>query len=500
MPDLIPNSFVAVCVLGLQVGLLPAQQADPVSRGIAMSGTSLPPQPARAAVIEGSGSSVRIIRLSQVDGEVQMDRDIGRGYEAAYTNLPIVQQSRLKTGEGVAEVEFEDNSTLRLTPHSSVEFAELRLNSTGATVSSIRVVQGQVYVSRTGSKVNSVSLAFGAQHLLLGPSAHVALSVVEPTFRLSVLDGFATVQDPDGRAISTVTKKHSLFGDLTVQATQPVQIAGVDQSPYDTWDKSAANYHAHYANTSAFGGSGVGYGTSDLNYYGSFSDLPGCGSGWRPYFASTTWDPFASGTWAFHQGTGYSFVSPYPWGWAPFHTGLWQQCGTNGWGWHPQGQWGGLNNRGVLAAPLHEKLNQPPHAPEPGAPTLIPLRTHSPITSGLKGSDTFIFSKDSAGLGVPRQTFGKLKDVSAQVTHDGMVAAPVVAHAAFTPPQSQARDTATAHHTPTGVAAAPRASSVALGSTTSLSASHMPTSSTTYSPHTTSTTVSGAASSGTSHH
>ena len=133
MPDLIPNSFVAVCVLGLQVGLLPAQQADPVSRGIAMSGTSLPPQPARAAVIEGSGSSVRIIRLSQVDGEVQMDRDIGRGYEAAYTNLPIVQQSRLKTGEGVAEVEFEDNSTLRLTPHSSVEFAELRLNSDRST-------------------------------------------------------------------------------------------------------------------------------------------------------------------------------------------------------------------------------------------------------------------------------------------------------------------------------------------------------------------------------
>ena len=31
-------------------------------------------------------------------------------------NLPIVEKSRLQTGMGVAEVEFEDNSTLRLAP------------------------------------------------------------------------------------------------------------------------------------------------------------------------------------------------------------------------------------------------------------------------------------------------------------------------------------------------------------------------------------------------
>src|SRR6476620_4155808 len=63
-------------------------------------------------------SKVRIVCLSQVKGEVQVDRKTGRGFEDAMANLLIVEQSQLRTVEGIAEVEFEDNSTLRLAPNS----------------------------------------------------------------------------------------------------------------------------------------------------------------------------------------------------------------------------------------------------------------------------------------------------------------------------------------------------------------------------------------------
>src|SRR5581483_9768401 len=42
---------------------------------------------------------VRIVRLSQVTGEVQLDRKTGNGFESAFANLPIVQGSMLRTGE-----------------------------------------------------------------------------------------------------------------------------------------------------------------------------------------------------------------------------------------------------------------------------------------------------------------------------------------------------------------------------------------------------------------
>ena len=59
-------------------------------------------------------SQARIVRLSQVDGDVQIDRNIGRGYEKAFINLPITQGAKLRTGSDArAEIEFEDGSTLR---------------------------------------------------------------------------------------------------------------------------------------------------------------------------------------------------------------------------------------------------------------------------------------------------------------------------------------------------------------------------------------------------
>src|SRR5580698_9663009 len=74
-------------------------------------------------------SQARIVRLSDVQGSVQIDKNTGMGFENAFLNLPITQGTQLRTGDnGRAEIEFEDGSTLRLTPNSSVEFSTLGLN------------------------------------------------------------------------------------------------------------------------------------------------------------------------------------------------------------------------------------------------------------------------------------------------------------------------------------------------------------------------------------
>ena len=61
-------------------------------------------------------SHVRIVRLSYLDGQVQMDRATGLGLERAILNTPMVEGTRFVTGnDGLAEIEFEDQSALRLT-------------------------------------------------------------------------------------------------------------------------------------------------------------------------------------------------------------------------------------------------------------------------------------------------------------------------------------------------------------------------------------------------
>ena len=82
-------------------------------------------------------SQARIVRLSDVQGSVQMNKNTGMGFENAFLNLPITQGTQLTTHDrGRAEIEFEDGSTLRLTPNTTVEFSTLGLSDSGQRVSS----------------------------------------------------------------------------------------------------------------------------------------------------------------------------------------------------------------------------------------------------------------------------------------------------------------------------------------------------------------------------
>ncbi len=71
-------------------------------------------------------SQARIVRLSDVQGSVQIDKNTGLGFEDAFLNLPITQGTQLRTGDrGRAEMEFEDGSSMRLTPNTTVQFSKL---------------------------------------------------------------------------------------------------------------------------------------------------------------------------------------------------------------------------------------------------------------------------------------------------------------------------------------------------------------------------------------
>ena len=147
---------------------------------------------------------------------------------------------------------------------------------------------------------------------------------------------------------------------------------------------------------------------------------------WRPYLASAAFDPFANGVWAWYPGAGYSWVSPYPWGWTPFHYGSWNYCSNGGWGWTPGGQWTGIANYPTaLNTTRCTSCPKPPLAPVAGRSTLVVVNTRPLAVSRLASSDTFVFNKDSAGLGVPRESLGNLSKISAGVAQHGSLSTPV---------------------------------------------------------------------------
>src|SRR5437764_2885391 len=120
-----------------------------------------------ASVAAFSDSQVRTVRLSFVKGDVQIERSSSQQFENTMLNLPITQGSRLRAnGDGRAEIEFEDGSTIRLAPNSSIEFPELVLRESGKA-SSIKVIKGTAYVDFAGEKNEELVFQFGNEKLAL---------------------------------------------------------------------------------------------------------------------------------------------------------------------------------------------------------------------------------------------------------------------------------------------------------------------------------------------
>ena len=294
-------------------------------------------------------SQARIVRLSDVQGDVQIDRNTGQGFEKAFLNLPIVQGAKLQTGKDArAEVEFEDGSTLRITPETAIDFAQLSLRDSGMKVTTVHLQEGTAYVNFAGAKDDEFSLTFGRQKLPLAQAAHLRIEMGDTEATVAVFKGDVQVQSAPVRLRSARIARRPSILPTGIAPPWPRIWSRIHD---DEWDKKTDQYHEQYASKSYNNYSPYAYGTNDLNYYGNFSTVPGYGTLWQPYFAGAGWDPFMNGAWAFSPGFGYGWVSGYPWGWTPYHYGSWVYVPAYGWGWQPGGSWAGWSRRGLSIRP-----------------------------------------------------------------------------------------------------------------------------------------------------
>jgi hypothetical protein len=420
------------------------------------------------AVPAFADSQARIVRLSQVDGDVQIDRNLGQGYEKAFINLPVTQGAKLRTGQGArAEIEFEDGSSLRLTPGTVLEFPELALRDSGARSSSVQLQQGTAYLNFKGDKGEEFVLGFGRESLTLKKPSHLRLELRDASATVAVFNGAVEVNGASGKV--DVEKKHSATFDLAGSA--PYTLANnLEPDPYDDWDKQQDKYHQQYRANSY---SPYGYGASDLNYYGSFYNIPGYGMMWQPYLVGAGWDPFMNGAWMWYPGAGYAWISSYPWGWTPYRYGSWTYVNSYGWFWQPGRTWTGWNTvPRIVNPPQH--FNAPRMPTAPGQTLIVNRGAPVGLSGAIQGKSAI--RSDSAGLGVARGSVRNLGRISQQVerpvsatpgSRSGTMRAPSAASAARLPAGGSSRVSA-----PAGSTAGPRMST---GSGSSAPSSRGPT-------------------------
>lgn len=352
-------------------------------------------------------SQARIVRLSDVQGAVSIDKNTGNGFERAFLNLPITQGTKLQTGDtGRAEVEFEDGSTFLLGPNTKVDFSKLSLTDSGKRMSTVNIREGLAYLNWIGKSGDDFTANFGHENTELTSPAEVRIEASASASRFAVFKGDVDVTGPDG-SVKVEKKKMAEFDE----SAGKYKVAKLEELPLDNWNKESVEYHDQYAKVNKADVSPYGYGYSDLNYYGSYYNVPGYGMMWQPYFTGVGWDPFMDGAWSFYPGMGYMFVSAYPWGWMPYRYGNWMFMPGFGWMWQP-GYWGGY-----AMTPRYTNTTattfRAPVAPIGTTKTVV-LGRGGPSSASL-ASNTFHVTRGSAGLGVPRGSFTNMSHLNQEV-------------------------------------------------------------------------------------
>jgi len=302
-------------------------------------------------------SYVRIVRLSDLNGDVEIDRNSGHGFEKALMNMPITQGVRLQTGSnGRAEIEFENGSVIRLAGNCAVGFTALSLRGEGQRVSEMQVGEGTVYVDYRHKGDDDFRVMMGSQSLDLNKKdVRFRVQFEGGQAQIAVLKG--ELQVPGTTESAKIKKNQTLRLDLNNTANYELA-KNITPLGADEYNNQRTEYLELASNKTY--GSPYAYGYSDLNRFGSFFSLPGYGLVWQPIGMTMNWNPYANGYWSFYPGQGYMWISGYPWGWMPYRYGNWAFAPGAGWVWVP----GGWNrwNSGVMV------YNPPTHWQAPTTP------------------------------------------------------------------------------------------------------------------------------------
>jgi hypothetical protein len=336
-----------------------------------LTAVTLPFSPLMMA--QGTGQTARAVRLSNVEGQVQLAQGDTVLASQALANTPLFEGTRITTAdEGRAEIQFEDGSVARISPNSSLTLSVLRQDG-NATDTSIVLDNGLGYFELQGqSSSGQMRVQFG--NSVATVSGFTVLRVDLDNFpgEIAVFSGNAHLESGD-------------MVSLDMHGGESVRLNGEDPANYvlsetiesnswDAWnsdrDQALTSEEANRTAATNSQANSSNPAWNDLDANGNWYDVPGQGYVWSPYEGTNVgWDPYGCGNWVWTPGYGYIWVSCESWGYLPFQYGMWNYYGGFGWGWSPGwgGTWWNSGGGGWTANVGRTPFRyEPPHRPHGG--------------------------------------------------------------------------------------------------------------------------------------
>jgi hypothetical protein len=287
---------------------------------------------------EAAGTGARAVRLSSVDGQVQVLQNGQPIADAAIANMPLFEGMQVVTSsDGRAEVQFEDGSVARLSPNSALTLGVLRQEG-NSTDTQIMLNSGLGYFELQADKEGShMQLRFGDSVVTVGGYSVVRVNLDNPPGEVAVFSGNAHLERSNALAVDMHGGESLALNGAEPEHTNLAE--SIEPDSWDTWNSDrdqslTADSAARTGATSSYVNNN-NPAWNDLDANGTWYNTDQ-GNIWSPYDAANPgWEPFGLGYWMWTPRFGYVWVSGNSWGYMPFQCGAWNYYNDFGWGWAP---------------------------------------------------------------------------------------------------------------------------------------------------------------------
>lgn len=273
--------------------------------------------------MSASGYDVSVGRLSYIEEDVWILKDMAVNWTDAMPNMVIERDDIIETGrKSRAEIELCMGAVLWMNSYTRAEILDLEPDKASVYIS-YSVVRAK------NVRDNKLVIRTDGSTVSLDVESEVRIEVFnDGRVEVYVLDGWATVETSE--EIKTVWEGER------VCVTYSGRITGRYACKPDGFDSFCDCRCEKY--TRQYFDVGVFLGCCDLDAYGTWVFIQPYGHVWRPRVVRG-WRPFLCGYWFWDVSFGWIWISFEPWGFLPYHYGHWIWYPGYGWVWCPGRIW-----------------------------------------------------------------------------------------------------------------------------------------------------------------
>lgn len=278
-------------------------------------------------------------------------REGGKAPEPAILNLPLGPGDTIRTSkERRVEIQFDNGTLVRLDADAVLRIETILAQSlsSASQMSNLVLSKGRIYIqykqygNRELFQILTTKAAVKPKHqsvALIGLTTEGGTEVQMLYGKATVLYG-ADLKAP--KSLLVEPKEGATFGaDNRFTLGSPLRFEG-----FEAWNKSVnADFDKLHEGLTPLPKpvqrlqpAVFDWAQRFSNHYGEWLYDDYFGYVWRPFYNDAypwgTWRPYYVGRWTSYRNANF-WIASEPWGWIPYHLGVWQWSSKRGWYWIP---------------------------------------------------------------------------------------------------------------------------------------------------------------------